>query len=107
MKNQASDSPIVVTNETTRAQVDAAFPIEQVTFAPGLRQIGLRNMASEALAMAAGLDPSRKPAAVAEAAAWRSLADALLAASERDADGHGRALSDLASFQDEAAHGPA
>lgn len=76
-----------------RTATDIAHPFQHVTFAPRLRADELRRMARAALAASAG------PTAEGLDDAWASLASALFDAAERDAAGHGAAMSDLEARQ--------
>ncbi len=70
-----------------RAAIDIAHPFQIVEFAPRLDAADLRRMARAALAASAG------PASVGLDDAWAALANALHAAADRDAAGHGAALA--------------
>ncbi|WP_437310036.1 hypothetical protein [Sorangium sp. So ce388] len=87
----------------TLADLDAELPVQRVTFTPGVREIGLRNMADRARGMAAQLATSTKVGPTAEAAAWWALADALDAAAGRDAATYGEAIHVTISMREDAA----
>ncbi len=89
-------SNLKITAETTRTDIDIAYPFQVVTFAPRLGEVGLRAMAETARKAAddAGGDHDMRQA-------WRALYEALYGAAGLDAGGHGAALAEPAALQAE------